>query len=152
MEMTLARVDDFELDGAGSAPAWQKAAWQDLTRVGGNAPYRSRAKMLHSATGLYFLFDCEDRKLTCTMSRDTDDIYREDVVEVFLWPDERQELYFEYEISPLGVELPILVPNHQGTFMGWLPWHYEGARQTRRGDRGERRDQSVDGSRAGLDG
>ena len=30
---------------------------------------------------------------------------------MFLWPDERDQLYFEYEISPLGYELPIIVPN-----------------------------------------
>ena len=54
--------------------------------------------------------------------------------EVFLWPDERDPIYFEYEISPLGRELPILVPNLDGKFLGWRPWHYEGepARRARR--------------------
>ena len=66
------------------------------------------------------------------MTRDGDDLYREDVVEIFLWPDESQPLYFEYEISPLGVELPILVANHEGQFHGWLPWHYTGPRAVRR--------------------
>ena len=58
-------------------------------------------------------------------------LYKEDVVEVFLWTDEAQPLYFEYELSPLNYELPILVPNHGGTFFGWRPWHYEGERRTR---------------------
>ena len=51
---------------------------------------------------------------------------------MFLWPDQDENFYFEYEISPLGVELPILVGNHEGSFMGWLPWHYEGGRKTRK--------------------
>ena len=41
-------------------------------------------------------------------------------------------MYFEYEISPLGFELPILVPNFDGKFLGWRPWHYEGPRKTRK--------------------
>ena len=40
-----------------------------------------------------------------------------DVFEVFLWTDEKQPIYFEYEISPLGYELPILVPNFGGKFL-----------------------------------
>jgi hypothetical protein len=41
-------------------------------------------------------------------------------------------MYFEYEISPLGAELPILIPNLDGKFLGWRPWHYEGERKTRK--------------------
>ncbi len=126
------RTADFEVTGDGAACEWAGADWLPLTRVGGSSAYLSRAKMLYSDTGLYFLFDCEDRRLTCTMRQDGEDIYREDVVEVFLWPDPRQVLYFEYEVSPLGVELPLLVPNQGGIFMGWRPWHYEGPRQVRR--------------------
>ena len=50
----------------------------------------------------------------------------------FFWPDERQDLYLEYELSPLGAELPLIIPNHAGSFMGWSPWHYTGNRKTRR--------------------
>jgi len=133
MQFVLPRVDDFEVTGDGCATAWKKAEWQTLRRVwSGSATYGTRAKAVYSATGIYFLFDCEDRKLACTALKDFGDLYLEDVVEVFLWPDERQPLYFEYEISPLGAELPIVVPNCRGVFHGWLPWHYTGPRQARR--------------------
>ncbi len=132
MKLSILRVDDFQVNGLGDAAAWQKAQWQPLAHLNGIADYSSRCKSLYSAKGIYFLFDCDDRILTCTKTEDFDDIYNEDVVEVFLWPDEAQPLYFEYEISPLGVELPILVPNHNGTFFGWRPWHYEGERLVRR--------------------
>ncbi|MEO5581057.1 MAG: hypothetical protein ABIR66_00080 [Saprospiraceae bacterium] len=39
----------------------------------------------------------------------------------FLWTDENKPLDSEYELSPLNYELPILVPNDQGTFLGWSP-------------------------------
>lgn len=130
--MQIRHVEDFQVTGDGSSPAWQNADWQPMTRVGsGKASYTTKAKMLWSQTGIYFLVECEDRKLTCTMTQDFDDLFREDVVEVFLWPDEASPVYFEYEISPLNVELPIMVANHKGTFHGWLPWHYIGPRRTR---------------------
>ena len=135
MEYRVSPTEDFELDGLGSAPAWASEPWLPLTRVNGNSTYGTKTKMLYSPKGIYFLVECEDRKLTCTMTKDQDDIYKEDVVEVFLWTDEKFPLYFEYEISPLNVELTIMVPNVEGRFFGWLPWHYTGDRLTRRSTR-----------------
>ncbi len=132
MTTKVRRTDDFELDGTGTAAAWEAAAWLDVPLVGEGEGHATRAKLLHSATGIYGLFDCEDRRLTCTDLRDGDDLWLEDVVEAFFWPEESQRAYFEYEVSPLGVELPLLVSNHGGTFMGWSPWHYAGERRVRR--------------------
>jgi hypothetical protein len=134
MEMTVKKIDsDFEVTGDGSAPAWNQTEWQPLSRVNGETTYQSRIKVLYSDTGIYFLADCEDNKLTCTMTEDFDNIFKEDVIEVFLWTLQDENLYFEYEISPLEVELPILVANHEPTgFQGWRPWHYEGNRKTRK--------------------
>lgn len=125
------RVEDFAVTGRGDATAWQWTAWLPLQRISGSLPYTTRAKLLYSATGLYVLMDCADERLTCTGLPDMDDLYREDVVEFFIWPDKRHPLYLEYEISPLDAELVILVPNRKSRFMGWLPWHYEGDRMTR---------------------
>jgi hypothetical protein len=133
MRVTVPKIDDFEVNGTGSAESWKAVDWQALQRVSDSeSDYITRCKIAYSATGIYFLVDCEDRTLTCTMTEDYDNIFKEDVVEVFLWPDQEQDLYFEYEISPLEVELPILVPNSKGTYMGWRPWQYEGGRRTRK--------------------
>ena len=82
--------------------------------------------MLYSEKGIYVLFDGTDKTLTATMREDFLDLWTEDVFECFFWTDEKHPIYFEYEISPLGHELPILIPNLDGTFLGWRPWHYEG--------------------------
>ncbi len=130
MHLSVKHINDFVVDGSGLYKGWEIAEWNFLKPVGkGKISYLTRFKVLWSENGVYFLFDCEDKKLTCSMTRDFDKIYLEDVVEIFLWLDETQRLYFEYEISPLGVELPILVPNTEGRFMGWLPWQYEGDRK-----------------------
>ena len=96
-----------------------------------SSSYQTEVKVLYSGTGIYFLFNCEDKKITATMKADNLNLWEEDVVEVFLWTDESFPVYFEYELSPLNYELPIMVPNYKATFLGWLPWHYEGDRKTR---------------------
>ncbi len=126
-------TEDFEVTGDGKAEAWKKAEWQPLHRrtAEGNS-YETRIKVLYSKKGLYVLMDAADKKITATHTKDFEDLWKEDVFEVFLWTDERDPLYFEYEISPLNVELPIIIPNLDGKFLGWRPWHYEGERKIRK--------------------
>lgn len=132
MELTINHTHDFELTGDGSAREWDNAPWHNLQRVGGGkSGYATRFKILWSTKGIYFHFDMEDKVLTSTMTEDHSNLWEEDVIEVFLWPNDTQTLYFEYEISPLDVELVILVPNHEGRFLGWLPWNYKGDRRVR---------------------
>jgi hypothetical protein len=119
--MTVAPTEDFDLTGDGSAPPWERAEWVPLPRRGeGGLEYETRVKLLYSATGLYVLMDGSDSRITAAMTEDFLDLWK-------AYP-----VYFEYEISPLGYELPILIPNFQGEFLGWRPWHYEGERLTRR--------------------
>ena len=131
--ITVGATADFEVTGAGDNAAWQPVAWTPLPpRQSGGHPYETRIKLLYSNTGLYVLMDATDKKLTATMTEDFMDLWNEDVFEVFLWPDERHPVYFEYEISPLNKELVILVPNFGGQFLGWRPWHYEKDRLIRK--------------------
>jgi hypothetical protein len=126
------RTSDFEISGEGSNAAWERADWLTLPPLKNDAVgWTTLVRILYSDSGLYVLFRFEDHQLTATMETDFLDLWNEDVAEVFLWPDERYPIYFEYEISPLNRELVLLVPNLDGEFLGWLPWHYEGARRTR---------------------
>jgi len=120
---------DFEINGAGDAAAWKDAEWLTLTQRQGNKTYTTRAKLLYSEQGVYTLFHCEDQKISATNTQDFLDLWKEDVMEIFFWTDESSPVYFEYEISPLNYELVLLIPNYNGTFLGWQPWHYEGDRK-----------------------
>src|SRR5712692_2018640 len=127
--LSVKPADDFEVTGMGEHASWRQTEWTALRRRQPDGhPYDSRFKMLYSNTGLYFLMEGTDRKLTATMNEDFMDLWKEDVFEVFLWTDERYPVYFEYEISPLNRELPIIIPNFGGQFLGWRPCHYEGNR------------------------
>lgn len=125
---------DFEITGDGNASSWSKAEWTSLPpREGARSYYQSKVKLLYSDRGIYCLFFCQDSQITATLKEDFANLYNEDVVEIFFWPDESVPVYFEYELSPNNYELPIMVPNLKGKFFGWRPWHYEGDRVTRHG-------------------
>jgi predicted TIM-barrel fold metal-dependent hydrolase len=132
-ELRVPLTEDFEVTGDGSARAWSKLDWVPLNRrTAKGLPYETRIKLLYSRTGVYVLMEATDKKITARFTEDFQNLWTEDVFEVFLWPDQRDPVYFEYEISPLNVELPIIIPNLEGKFLGWRPWHYEGSRKTRK--------------------
>jgi hypothetical protein len=129
---TVMKSNDFSITGDGSAVNWQEVKWLSLPqRRETGAQYQTQVKLLYSESGIYCLYRCEDAKITATLKEDFLDLWNEDVVEAFFWTDENEPVYFEYELSPLNYELPILVPNFKGRFFGWRPWHYEGDRKTR---------------------
>lgn len=130
--LTVRSCADFEITGKGDHDNWKLTSWVDLRplRDPGEV-YQTKVKILYSSKGMYFLFWCEDETITATLEEDFTDLWNEDVVEVFLWTDEAYPIYFEYEISPLNYELPILVPKMGKSFLGWRPWHYTGERRTR---------------------
>ena len=126
------KTKDFVLNGNGNAVEWNATDYLELPkRRNGAMDYKTKMKILYSETGIYCLYKCEDNKITSTIKADFEDIFNEDVVEAFFWPEESSIIYFEYELSPYNYELPILVPNYDGKFLGWRPWHYEGNKKTR---------------------
>jgi Carbohydrate family 9 binding domain-like len=128
----IRKSENFELTGDESESSWDQASWVTLPRRQGSASgYNTKIKLLYSDTGIYGLFSCDDKKITATMDADFADLYLEDVIEAFFWPDTTVSVYFEYELSPRNKELAILVPNIDQTYFGWRPWHYEGDRVTR---------------------
>ena len=130
--LVVKKTKDFTINGNGNAPEWNTAAFLELPkRKSGSMDYQTKMKILYSETGIYCLYQCEDKIITSTIKADFEDIYNEDVVEAFFWPEESSVIYFEYELSPYNYELPILVPNYNGKFLGWRPWHYEGSKKTR---------------------
>jgi hypothetical protein len=125
------RCKDFKVTGDGKSVEWQNTGWVKLRQHSSEDPvYETKVKILYSSTGMYLLYNCGDKKITSSMRADYLNLWEEDVVEVFLWTDEDFPVYFEYELSPFNYELPIMVPNNKGKFLGWLPWNYDGERKT----------------------
>ncbi len=132
-ELAVPRVTDFTITGDGSSKAWKRMAWQPMRRIWrAKVAYRSRFKTVWSKRGIYVLWDFADRRLTCTQQPDNGNLWEEDVAEVFIQPDADKSLYFEYQVSPLGAELALLIPNLEGRFHGWAPWRYVAERRCHR--------------------
>ena len=140
-------TNDFIVTGDGSSENWRNTEWNSLPQHNRNnlknagwhiqssavndLQYQTSFKVLYSTEGIYCLFKCEDSTITATLKGDYLNLYDEDVVEVFLRPDTSLPAYFEYELSPLNYELPILIINNKGNTAGWQPWQYEGDRKTK---------------------
>jgi len=138
---------DFTITGDGSAENWKHTDWNIITqrsskvlrKAGWNIPaehtviqdlqYKTHFKILYSEKGIYCLYQCEDSIITATLKKDYLNLFDEDVVEAFFRPDTSIPVYFEYELSPLNFELPLLVFNRKGNMTGWTPWQYEGVRK-----------------------
>ena len=56
----ISRCEDFEVSGDGCAESWSNTAWINIPqRIDKPDLYTTRAKVLYSGTGIYFLFECE---------------------------------------------------------------------------------------------
>jgi hypothetical protein len=131
--LTVKKCADFQVTGKGDNPQWDQVSWHEMNLMDEtDKEYTTRFKMLYSDQGIYVLGYCEDQTISTDYDTDQGDIWEGDVFEVFLQTDEDNPLYFEYEINPLNTELVILVPNNQGDFFGWAPWHYEGDRKVQK--------------------
>jgi hypothetical protein len=130
--LLIKKTDDFQLTGTGTDAHWNKTSWVTIPPLkSGEKTYATKAKVLYSGAGIYFLFFCEDKKITATMQADFLDLWNEDVIEIFMQPDTTMPAYFEYELSPLNYELPISIFNEKGKLNSWVPFHYEGERKAR---------------------
>src|ERR1700741_3885052 len=109
-QLKVKKTKDFLVTGKGNATNWNEVDWLTITPREKNI-YQTKLKLLYSDSGIYCLFHCEDKKISATMNADNMNLWREDVVEAFFWTDEKFPVYFEYELSPLNYELPIMVPN-----------------------------------------
>lgn len=85
-----------------------------------------------SESTLYVLYDMEDeKKTTATLIRDDSEIWREDVVELFVAPRDPSE-YYELEISPLAtrfsakISSPDLDRTTMDVDMDWNPGSFTG--------------------------
>ena len=125
-QIIATKTTDFELNGQGTSKSWETTPWVDVPqRAHTDVQMPTKVKVLYSETGIYFLFHCQDPKLNASILEDGKHLWLEDVVEVFLWPDTTKEVYFEYELSPLNHELPLMVINVNGKPHRWQAWYLE---------------------------
>ncbi|WP_234567292.1 carbohydrate-binding family 9-like protein [Rhodohalobacter sp. 614A] len=125
--LLVQKTNDFTVNGTGDSENWSETNWVELiqrTNHQNDSDRKTSVKVLYSETGIYFLFRCDDDLVSSTITSHFEELWREDVVEVFIWPNEGEEVYFEYELSPLNYELPILVSRTDSGQSHWIPFTF----------------------------
>lgn len=120
-------INDFDITGDGSSWQWNQTEWISLTQrtnFSNDDGRETALKVLYSDTGIYVLFRCDDTTINATFQSDFEELWHEDVVEAFFWPNQEEQIYFEYELSPLNYELPILVSKYNQKQSHWIPFSY----------------------------
>lgn len=130
--LSVRQTEDFTVNGQGSHQNWQKAEWIELNQLDSGSTYASRFKIMYSSTGIYTLFEGEDKKVTTAYKNDFENLFNGDVFEVFFHSQPADPVYFEYEINALNKELVLLIPNFSGRFLGWVPWNYRNERKVQK--------------------
>ncbi len=110
------------VDGALDDAAWRSATWtRDFVDIVGThdrpmPTLRTRAKLLWDADHLYIATEVTEPRVAATIRRRDEQLFREQVFEVFIDPGEDGEDYLEIQINPLNTicDLAMNKPYRQG--------------------------------------
>lgn len=96
----------------GDVLPWEKAESHELKENirGGVPKKKTQFRMLWTDDAIWVRFDCEDDDPVATMTKFNDDLFNEDVAEVFITPNNRRR-YHEFEVAPNGNGMHLIVHN-----------------------------------------
>jgi hypothetical protein len=101
------RIDGLSIDGN-----YDKADWSGIdevslvnTMTGSQPRLNTKVKAAWNDEFLYVAFSCEDDSINATMTEYNDEIYKEEVIEVFIDDDCDLKTYIEIEVNPLNTLL-----------------------------------------------
>ena len=111
------RIDEaVSVNGDLDKPVWKEAKAVSLVdTVTGQAPRQGTCcKLLWDDSFLYVAFDCRDDFIHGVRTAYNDEIFNEEVVEIFLDDDCDLTTYIELEVSPLNTLLHYSIHNRKG--------------------------------------
>ena len=86
----------------------------------GSPTFETKAALIWDDQFLYVAFWCEDPDIWAQTHKHDDPIYKEEVVEIFLDPDDNQATYFELEVNPNNIVFDAYFPTYrQKMDLGW---------------------------------
>ncbi len=118
------------VDGVLDEPAWQEAEVAQLVLAESGAPPRqpTRARLLWDDSYLYAAFECQDDDIWGVTTARDQDIYNQEVVELFVDEDGDGHGYIEIEVSPLNAVLDLFMLWREDRQRGLWDWNSEGLR------------------------
>ncbi|MBN1400206.1 MAG: carbohydrate-binding family 9-like protein [Anaerolineae bacterium] len=116
------------IDGRLDEAAWADAQAVSLLLADSGAGPRQEtiARLLWDDDYLYVSFLCQDRDIWGITTERDQDIYNQEVVEVFVDADRDDRGYVEIEVSPLNAVLDLFMLNNGTHRKGLWDWNSEG--------------------------
>ncbi len=98
------RTGEIKLDGVLDEPAWKEANVVSLVEaeLGGPVHYGTRVRALWDDEALYVAFECDDPDVHAPRTGHDDDLWKHDVVELFIDPDADEKSYVEIHVAANG--------------------------------------------------
>jgi len=115
------------VDGKGDESAWSRVepiTEFRLWKTFGKPTESTAVKLCYDDMHLYVLFECSDQDVFALY--DTRDAYlwESDAVEMFFQPDEKNPMYFEFEIAPNNAVFDAkMINTGSGGFKRWASWN-----------------------------
>ncbi len=116
------------VNGLLDEPAWQDAQIVELALADSGAPPRqpTRARLLWDDDYLYAAFECRDDDIWGITTERDQDIYNQEVVELFVDADGDGHGYVEIEVSPLNAVLDLFMLWRDDRQRGLWDWDSAG--------------------------
>jgi hypothetical protein len=106
-----------KIDGKADDTVWRNARWTPwFKRPNGkrlNPKIRTRAKLLYDQAALYVFFETYDADIKNPGDKRDDQLWRSDVVELYLDPGHDTKNYLEFQFAPTGALFDALFTSHR---------------------------------------
>jgi hypothetical protein len=115
------------IDGKADEDAWKQpnpiTAFR-LWRTFGKPTEATSVRFCYDDENLYALFECADKDVFALYDQRDADLWESDAVELFLWPDEKNPIYYEFEVAPNNAVFDArMVNSGSGGFKRWASWN-----------------------------
>jgi len=113
----------IKIDGKTDEDAWSRAALVKsfFRPTSGNPVTKTptEARLLWDDENLYASFLCKDQRIRSTYTKHDDELWNQDVVEIFLDPDGDSKNYYEFQASPAGMTFDSFLPSYRKNQNDW---------------------------------
>ena len=107
----------LKIDGKADETIWRDARWTPWFKRPNNErlspKIRTRAKLLYDSEALYVFFETYDSDIKNPGTKRDDQLWRSDVLELYLDPGQDSKDYLEFQFGPTGAVFDALFTSHR---------------------------------------
>lgn len=109
--------EPIKIDGFLDDAAYSKAKWTQYFGLANGDPsppkFRTRSALFYDRQNLYIAFEIDDPDVWAGYTNNDDPIYNEEVVEFFVDPEDDNQTYYEFQVSPANVRFDAFFVYHR---------------------------------------